>query len=167
MEESTKSEQTETQQKPSQKNPMMLVIVVVVLILAGVGYFVLSRKYQKPATTTGGTTQRVPGTPGSDVEEMVVEEEGEVREITVEGDQYSFSPSSISLKKGEKIKLTFNNVGSFPHNLTIEGLGIATKTIGGGETDSIEFTAEDGTYTTFCSVGNHRAQGMEGVLEVE
>lgn len=139
----------------------LIIIVVVIVILGAAGYFLYSRQkgYQAPTTTTPPQTQTPQTT------EETVTSEG--REIVVEGDEFSFSPSSISLKKGEKIKLTFNNVGSFPHNLTVEELGIATKTIGSGETDSIEFTAEDGTYTIFCSVGNHRAQGLEGELEVE
>ena len=144
-----------------------LLIGLAVLVVLGGGYLLLSRGagYQTPETATP-TRQEPQAT-----ELAKEEEEGEVteaREIVVEGSEFSFSPSSITVNAGEKVKLTFNNVGSFPHNLTVEGLGIATKTIGGGQSDTIEFTVEEGgTYTTFCSVGNHRAQGMEGTLEVE
>ena len=156
---------------------MMIGLIVAVVILGG-GYLLLSRGagYQTPTTTT--PTQQVPAATDSDVEETVVKEDGdameeegammEAREIVVEGSEFSFSPASISVKSGEKVKLTFNNVGNFPHNFTLEGLGVATKTIGAGQSDSIEFTVEEGgTYATFCSVGNHRAQGMEGTLDVE
>lgn len=116
-------------------------------------------------------TQSVPAPGTTGVEETVVVPGGEameVREIVIDGDEFSFSPSSIALRAGEKVKLIFNNVGSFPHNFTIEGLGVATKTIGGGKSDTIEFTVEEsGTYVTFCSVGNHQAQGMEGNLTAE
>ncbi|MCH7641490.1 cupredoxin domain-containing protein [Patescibacteria group bacterium] len=151
-----------------------LLIGLAVLVVLGGGYLLLSRGagYQAPTTTT--PTQQAPEATESAEEEEegeAMEEEGammEAREIVVEGDEFSFSPASISVKVGEKVKLTFNNVGGFPHNFTVQGLGVATKTIGAGETDTIEFTVEEGgTYATFCSVGNHRAQGMEGSLEVE
>ena len=137
-----------------------------VLVAVVLTAFLLMRggSYQAP-------TQSVPAPGTTGVEEMVVAPEGgatEAREIVVEGDEFSFSPSSLTFREGEKIELTFNNVGSLPHNFTIEGLGVATKTIGGGKSDTIEFTVEEsGTYATFCSVANHRAQGMEGDLTAE
>lgn len=172
MEEDTQKEQTSVESKPEAKsklNPMLMVglIVVVVLIVGGVLLF--GGQEQSPAQTSVPATQEVPATPGSDVEEMVVSEEAAViREMTVEGDEYSFSPSTITLVAGERVRLVFNNIGNLPHNLTVQGLGIATRTIGAGQAGSIEFTPEtSGTITFYCSVGNHRAQGMEGELTVE
>ncbi len=180
MEENKQEEKsTETNLDAKSKfSPMLMAglgIVVVVIIGA---FFLFRGQGQTPSPTQTSQTQEVPAITGSEVEEMVVEENGdameeegammEAREIVVEGSEFSFSPKSISVKTGEKVKLTFNNTGSFPHNLTVEGLGIATRTIGGGESNTVEFTVEEGgTYATFCSVGNHRVQGMEGTLEVE
>jgi nitrite reductase (NO-forming) len=66
------------------------------------------------------------------------------------------------------VKIIFKNEGKAPHNLVIQGLGIGTRTIGVGQTDTIEFTApSSGTYTFYCSVPGHRAAGMEGRLEVK
>lgn len=92
-----------------------------------------------------------------------------VKEFTVLGTEYSFNPSLITtVSAGERVKITFKNEGRAPHNLIIEGLGIATKLIGPGETDTVEFTAPaSGTYTFLCSVPGHRASGMEGQLIVE
>lgn len=90
------------------------------------------------------------------------------REVVVSGSEFKFSPASISLTKGETVKLTFKNTGSLPHNLTIAELGVSTKTIGGGEEDSVTVTADKtGSYAFYCSVGSHRAQGMEGKVEVK
>ena len=142
-----------------------LLIGLAVVVLVG-GYFLLSRGggYQTPTTTP---TQQAPRA----TEPVTEEREGEAmeaREIVVEGSEFSFSPSSITVNAGEKVKLTFNNVGNFPHNFTVQGLGVATRTIGAGQSDTVEFTVEEsGTLTFFCSVGNHRAQGMEGTLAVE
>lgn len=124
----------------------------------------------------GSQTQPVP-TPVSPeipkVEEKMVAPEAEEaveepREIVVSGSEYSFDPSSMTVAAGEKIKLTFKNTGSLPHNWTIDELGVATKTISAGQTDTIEFTvAMSGIYTPYCNVSNHRQLGMEGVLEVK
>ena len=133
------------------------VVLAIFLLMRGNGY-------QVPG-------QSVPTQSTQKVEETVVVPEGEAtrsREIVVNGDEFSFSPASFTLTAGEKIKLTFNNVGNSSHNFTIEDLGVATKTIGGGKSDTVEFTVEEsGTYVTFCSVGNHQEQGMEGDLVVE
>jgi len=85
------------------------------------------------------------------------------REITVSGSEFKFSPSTIEVKKGEKIKLIFKNEGGIIHNLNIDELGVATKTTAGGGTDTVEFTADKtGTFTYYCNIGSHRASGMEG-----
>lgn len=169
MEEDNQGQQEKTETKleakPEAKSKLIPTLIIgLVIVVVVVGYFAFGRGgYQAPAPATTEVGKQAP-----DTREEVPAEEAEVREITVEGDQYSFSPSSITVRSGERVKLTFNNVGSLPHNLTVEGLGIATRTIGAGQSDSIEFTVEEGgTYATFCSVGNHRAQGMEGKLVIE
>jgi len=137
------------------------IIIVAFVVIVG-GYFLLRGSYQAPTVTpgtTGGTTKTSPTTqaPASGA-----------TEINVVGTEFSFNPASISVKAGEKVKITFRNNGQAPHNLVVEGLGIGTKTIGRGQTDTIEFTAaKAGTYTFFCSVPGHRAAGMEGNLKVE
>ncbi|KKU90785.1 MAG: Plastocyanin, partial [Candidatus Jorgensenbacteria bacterium GW2011_GWA1_48_11] len=46
--------------------------------------------------------------------------------------------------------------------------GIRTKTIQGGQSETVEFTpSEEGTFAFYCSVSNHRLLGMEGSLEVK
>lgn len=90
------------------------------------------------------------------------------RELTVQGGEYKFSPGSISLTKGERVRINFKNTGRLPHNLTIDELGVATDTISGGKDASVEFTAgKTGTFVMYCSVANHRALGMEGEVEVK
>lgn len=92
----------------------------------------------------------------------------EIKEITVTGTEFVFFPSAITVKEGQKVKINFQNQGAMVHNLVIEELGIATKTVGSGETDAIEFTAPaTGTYKFFCSLPGHQPAGMEGSLNVE
>ncbi|MDP3995757.1 MAG: cupredoxin domain-containing protein [bacterium] len=90
------------------------------------------------------------------------------KEFTVEGGEYSFNPDSISVSSGELIRVTFKNIGRLNHNFVIQDLGVNTRTIGPGQTDTIEFTALDsGTYTFICSVPGHAVAGMLGDLLVE
>lgn len=141
-------------------NKIILIIVIIIIVIVG-GYFLLKDNYQ--ASTSSPTP--APGVNPDDVEGKIV---SEVKEIIVVGNEFNFNPSSISVKAGEEIRIVFKNVGRAPHNLVIEGLEIKTKTISGGQTDTIEFKASDlGTYTFFCSISGHRVAGMEGNLKVE
>ncbi len=106
-----------------------------------------------------GTMQDDSRTP---VEEKIV-----VREITVTGKSFSFSPAVMTMKKGERVKITFKNSGGM-HDLRIDEFNIATKRLDAGEEETIEFTADKaGTFEYYCSVGNHRAMGMKGTLVVQ
>ena len=129
--------------------------------------YIFGKRDSKPAEVTQPTIILTP-TPTPQAEQGQTSEEAEVKEISVEGDEYSFSPASISVKKGERVRLTFKNVGKFPHNLTIDELEVETKTISGGSQDVVEFVADEQMELEFyCSVGSHRSQGMEGSLTVE
>ncbi len=138
------------------RNLLIVFGVFIAVILAGLIFI------KKPATKTAGMP-----VPGSTAEEKVVNEEP-AREITVTGTEYSFNPATISVKKGEKIKLTFINAGSTLHNLVIDSLGVQTKNVAPGKSDTIEFTVEsDADLTYFCSISNHQSLGMEGELKIE
>jgi plastocyanin len=78
----------------------------------------------------------------------------------------SFDQTSLEAPAGE-ITIEFTNDASIPHNVTLEGVeGGATETIT-ASTASVTVELEPGTYTYFCSVGNHRQGGMEGTLTVQ
>lgn len=137
------------------ENKNLLIGLGVLLLLAVLGgYYFFSQKgsvYQSPISTPS--------------QQATVS--GEIREIVVEGNEFSFTPESITLNKGESVRLTFKNTGKLPHNFTIDELGISSKTVSPDGEDTIDFTVDkSGTFTFYCSVGNHRAQGMEGKLEV-
>lgn len=135
-------------------------VLAAVVVLALV--FTQGARHQQPAQPALTTP------PAAEEATPEAAEEGEVREIVVEGDEYSFSPGSISVIAGETVRITFRNMGNLPHNFTVSELDIATDTISPGQETSVLFTAEEtGDYTSFCSVGNHRALGMEGEVMVE
>lgn len=90
-----------------------------------------------------------------------------VHEITVTGSNFAFAPSALTVKKGEKVRLTFKNSGG-NHDFVIDELGVSTKLLKSGDEQVVEFTpSKTGTFEYYCSVGNHRAMGMKGTIIVQ
>jgi plastocyanin len=94
------------------------------------------------------------------------------QDLRVELQDFKFAPATPSVRAGEKINFTLPNVGRFPHRMTIQGPGGQTVSIpdanvavGATGTGSYTFSAP-GTYTFWCPVGMHRANGMEGTFQV-
>ena len=89
------------------------------------------------------------------------------KSFTVTGQNFSFAPPTITVKKGDAVKITFKNAQGF-HDFRIDEFGIATKQIRGGAEESVSFVADKvGSFEYYCSVGSHRAMGMKGTLIVE
>jgi plastocyanin len=132
-------------------NKKILILVIIIVLVIG-GYFLWKNVYQSSEELVeGGVAIPV-----------------EASEFYVSGTEYSFSPSSITVKPGETVRISFQNDGELPHNLTIGALGIGTRTIAPGLVDTIEFVAPvAGTYDFFCSVSGHKESGMTGTLIVE
>jgi uncharacterized cupredoxin-like copper-binding protein len=88
--------------------------------------------------------------------------------ITVEGSEFSFNPSEITVQEGEEVSIAFKNVGTLAHNITIGDLGLKSETIQPGQTAIITFTpTQTGTFAFWCDVAGHRQSGMEAELHVE
>lgn len=79
---------------------------------------------------------------------------------------FSFSPASISVKKGDTVVINVTSVDN-THGLSISDFGI-NLTINQGETKTARFVADKaGSFTMFCSVfcgGGHSS--MKGTLTV-
>lgn len=90
-----------------------------------------------------------------------------VKEFTITGNNYSFSPAIMKVKKGDRVKITFKNTEGF-HDLKIDEFNVATQKLQADQEEFIEFTADKtGSFEYYCSVGSHRAMGMKGSLIVE
>lgn len=112
-----------------------------------------------------GSAPIAPSVPAP-LDEVAVPSAG-VREITVTSSNFAFDAGTIRLKKGEKVRLTFKNAGG-NHDFVIDELAVATKLLRGDGEDIVEFTPmKTGTFEYYCSVGNHRAMGMKGIVIVE
>ncbi len=90
------------------------------------------------------------------------------RLIEVVGTNFSFSPSEIKVKKGERIEIVFINNGSYPHNWVVDEFNAQTLPINPGHNSNAIFTPDKtGKFTYYCSVNSHREKGMIGSLIVE
>lgn len=163
--------QTDSEGSKKGINPLTTVIVVIVLIIvAGVAYSLIKPKTQIPATQTTNSkdvqpTQNVPSvsSPSGTVKNDTVTAQ---KTIEVIGQNFSFAPVIISVKKGDKVTVNFKSAEGF-HDFVIDEFNVKTETIGTGKTATVSFTADKaGTFEYYCSVGNHRATGMKGTLTV-
>ncbi len=100
---------------------------------------------------------------GSEVAEVTQAQA--LKEFTIEGSEYKFNPKSISVNKDDRVRIIFKNTGGISHNFGIPLLGVRSRTISSGASDTIEFVAEKtGTFDFDCSIPGHRGLGMEGQL---
>ncbi len=77
-------------------------------------------------------------------------------EMYIELSEDSFSPGEYTIE--------VVNEGNATHDLVVERDGedvTATENIAPGESATLTVTLEEGDYVFYCSIGNHRAMGME------
>jgi cytochrome c oxidase subunit 2 len=91
----------------------------------------------------------------------------EVKEIQMTAKKYEFNPNSLTVKKGERVKLIITALDC-DHGFKLEAFGINQKLKKGAPT-TIEFTADKvGTFpfqcSEFCGFGHGK---MKGKLLVE
>jgi len=152
-------------------NKIIAVVIVVVLVSGGFLLF----KNRGMAPTIGPTDVEINTNmpvPGSNVDEMIVEEEvtetspTNVKEFSVDASSFSFSPSTMTVNKGDTLKVTVKNMKG-THSLKIDEFNTSTRILNAGEEQTITFVADKtGTFQYYCSVGNHRAMGMVGTFTV-
>jgi len=103
-----------------------------------------------------------------DITENVNDSEPEnVKEFTLDSFNFGYSIEKIEVNEGDTVTINLTNSNGF-HNLLIDEFDVETESIGVGDSTSITFIADkSGVNEFYCSVGNHRAQGMVGTLIVE
>lgn len=90
-----------------------------------------------------------------------------VKSFTVTGTNFAFAPKEMRVKKGDTVRVTFNNASGV-HDWKLDAFNVATKVLQAGKSETVEFVAsKTGTFEYYCSVGEHRAMGMRGNLIVE
>ncbi len=122
------------------------IVVVFLVAVAAVGIISTSRKSN---SLVQGESTSVPA-----------------KVFTVTGTNYAFDPSTITVNKGDTVKIIFKDDDGI-HNLVVAGYGVSTRTINSGQ-DVVEFVADKtGEFEYYCSVGSHRDLGMTGTLLVK
>ncbi len=152
------------------KGPLVLIVIIILVA----GFFLFKKSASVPVNLPSETTS----SNSSDLETInpVVDTTAtdtttgtatsSLKEFTIENQGFKFLPATLSVKKGDTVKITFKNTGG-THNIVIDEFNAATKTIGTGESDTMQFVVDKaGTFQYYCSIGSHRAMGMWGTLTV-
>lgn len=90
-----------------------------------------------------------------------------VKEFKITANNFAFDPATITVKKGDKVKLIVTSA-DVDHGMAIKEYNINTK-VNKGKTETIEFTADKaGEFEIYCSVfcgSGHKS--MKGKLIVQ
>lgn len=131
---------------------------VIGLILIGSGVFLM---FSSP-TITGNTVENG----ASDVKTFVV------ATFVVTGQNFRFFMNDvenpdITVKQGDTVRIEFTSTEGF-HDWVVDEFSAATERVSSGDSTFVEFVAsEKGVFEYYCSVGEHRANGMNGRFIVE
>lgn len=138
-------------------NKLVSVIIVVVLLIGGFLLF----KNRGVAPTAEDLNDLNVLTESSETTDTA-----SVKEFNVEATSFAFAPKTMTVNKGDTVKITVRNAGG-THDLKIDEFNTVTKRLATGESETITFIADKtGTFEYYCSVGSHRAMGMVGTLTV-
>jgi plastocyanin len=88
------------------------------------------------------------------------------REVHVGTVGLRFDPEEITVSAGEDVAIVLTSGGGV-HDFVVEGADVHVAAAGGQTSVGGLRIDEAGTYTFYCSVGRHRAAGMQGTLVVE
>lgn len=142
------------------------IIVVIVLVAIGAFIYINSKNIAVTETVPTNEVSSLPVETGTTTDMTIASSTNAVKEFIVSGESFSFTPNTISVKKGDTVKITFKNVEGF-HDFKIDEFNVATARIGGGKEETVTFVADKaGQFQYYCSVGSHRANGMWGTITV-
>jgi heme/copper-type cytochrome/quinol oxidase subunit 2 len=95
------------------------------------------------------------------------QDQGQVREFTITGDHYAFSPATIQVNKNDLVKITFTAT-DIPHSFALDDYRIV-KRANAGQTVTFEFRADrTGPFTFYCNLSiDAKCKEMKGKLTVQ
>jgi len=98
--------------------------------------------------------------------------ENNVKTFVLDGENFKFIMNGfdnpeLKVNEGDTVRIEFKSVGGF-HDWVLDEFNAATEKVNEGGLTFVEFIAnKKGTFEYYCSVGQHRANGMKGVFVVE
>ncbi len=138
-----------------------IIILVVIVLLIGFFWF------RNDVPPTPDTSDSILAPIGEGIITTPPAPTENIKEFTVIGSNFAFTPKTLEVKQGDTVKITFQNSIGF-HDFKLDEFKVATKQIKVGESETIEFVADKtGTFEYYCSVGTHRTLGMKGTLTVK
>lgn len=85
----------------------------------------------------------------------------------VKGVNFAYDIKTIEVNEGDVVTINFESTNGF-HDWVVDEFDVATDQVNTGKVTSVTFVADEaGTFEYYCSVGQHRAQGMVGQLIVK
>jgi plastocyanin len=136
-------------------NMNKLLVTLIVLLFVGVGAFFLLSGSEKVGSASEGN------------------DNNGVKTFVMTGENFKFvmgglDNPDIRVKKGDIVRIEFTSTQGF-HDWVVDEFDAATIQIRDtDESTFVEFVADQtGTFEYYCSVGQHRANGMKGNLIVE
>ncbi|MFH1053915.1 MAG: cupredoxin domain-containing protein [Candidatus Woesearchaeota archaeon] len=121
------------------------------------------------------TTQSDPTTTQASVtttQETTITQTAEVKTFSLTGINLKFmmdgvEAPEIRVNEGDTVRIEFTSTDGF-HDWVVDEFDAATERVNTGNSTFVEFIADKkGTFEYYCSVGQHRANGMRGNLVVE
>ena len=144
-----------TRSQESMGTPVAVVVLVLAVIAAGVLYYY---RHNAPQPLGQGAV------PNSQTMPVKITFELGTETRTVTASNFSFSPSELYVKKGDKIVVTLTGKEG-THDWTLAGYNAHTDRVAAGQSAAVTFTADKtGTFEYYCSL--HRSMGMKGKLIV-
>lgn len=134
------------------KKSLFVIFVLSVFLLSSCGKSTSESQAQLKKDAEAGLTDKSIGT---------------VREFTMTARQWEFEPNTITVNKGDKVKLSIRSI-DVTHGFGLPAFGIDER-LEAGETTNVEFMADkSGTFrfscTVFCGSGH---SAMDGTLIVD
>ncbi len=150
--------------------------IVIALLVVVLGYWLFAGRAESPTEVVTGGDELITGTDVEEGSDELLEQEaneqapqaGDERTVTfdVKGTNFAFDVTEMTVNQGDTVVVSFESVEGF-HDWVLDEFDAATEQVRPGNPTSVTFVAnEAGTYEYYCSVGNHRAQGMVGTLTV-
>lgn len=139
------------------------IIVLAILLLGVVGGFVYLNMNKSNGTISGQTVNTITPTDSGNTQPNNANtntNNGNVREIKVDAKRFEFTPSTITIKKGEKVRFIINNIDT-THGMKFPDFGVAGN-------DVVELSVDkSGTYKWYCnSYCGEGHNAMSGTLVV-